>query len=108
MMAIENMTSYIKELANIRENVRRVGQFGESFEIIFRRKSDTRKSRKWFDNKYKKQNVICIMCDGEFYVLKNPKSLKIKRYAQVWTLGRHDEKRKSRLVVDEQLASTDQ
>ncbi|KAG1168995.1 hypothetical protein G6F70_008768 [Rhizopus microsporus] len=108
MMAIENMTSYIKELANIRENVRRVGQFGESFEIIFRRKSDTRKSRKWFDNKYKKQNVICIMCDGEFYVLKNPKSLKIKRYAQVWTLGRHDEKRKGRLVVDEQLASTDQ
>lgn len=44
------------------------------------------------------------MCDGEFYILKDPKSLKFTRFAQIWTLGRSDEKRKGRLVLDEQQA----
>lgn len=102
-MTIEDMFSYLKKLANIRKHVSRVGQFETPFEIVFREPKDTPK--KWWHsfvgNKYKRNNVICIMCDGEFYILKDPKSLKFKRYAQIWTLGKHDEKIKGRLVKDE-------
>ncbi|CAO3699507.1 unnamed protein product [Rhizopus stolonifer] len=103
IMAIENMRSYIKELANMRNHVFRVGQFDAPFDIEFCKKSDKRQS--WYENSYKKNNVICIMCDGEFYIIKNPKALKFKRYAQIWTLGRNDEKKMGRLVQDEQAMS---
>ncbi|KAI9283343.1 ATP-NAD kinase-like domain-containing protein [Sporodiniella umbellata] len=104
IMAIENMRSYIKELANLRNHVFRVGQFSGPFEIEFCEK--TNKKHSWFDNSYKKKNVICIMCDGEFYIIKNPKALKFKQYAQIWTLGRNDDKKMGRLVQDEQAVSS--
>lgn len=107
IMTIQNMTSYIKKLANIRQHVSRVGQFETPFEIIFR-KPQTHSNKSWwkrcFENKYKRENTICIMCDGEFYIIKNPKTLKFKRFAQVWTLGRNDEKVKGRLVQDEEVS----
>ncbi|KAF1803386.1 ATP-NAD kinase-like domain-containing protein [Mucor lusitanicus] len=112
IFTIENMVSYIKKLANIRQHVSRVGQFETPFEIVFREppaSSATKQhGKKWWqsmtENKYKQRNVICIMCDGEFYILKDPKSLKFKRFAQVWTLGRLDEHVRGRLVQDEQIS----
>lgn len=101
------MTSYIKKLANIRQHVSRVGQFETPFEIMFR-KPQALKSKSWWsgllENRYKRENTICIMCDGEFYIIKDPKTLKFRRFAQVWTLGRHDEKVKGRLVQDEEVS----
>lgn len=111
IMTIQNMTSYIKKLANIRNHVSRVGQFETPFEIVFRQPQKSEKKSWWkscFENKYKRDNVICIMCDGEFYIIKDPKTLKLKRFAQVWTLGRHDEKVKGRLVKDEQVSQQQQ
>lgn len=109
VMTIQDMTSYIKKLANIRQHVSRVGQFETPFEIIFRERRKDQEKKSWwkrtfFENKYKRNNIICIMCDGEFYILKDPKALKFKRFAQVWTLGRHDDKVKGKLVVDEQVS----
>ncbi|GAA5813765.1 hypothetical protein MFLAVUS_007252 [Mucor flavus] len=107
IMTIQNMTSYIKKLANIRQHVSRVGQFETPFEIVFRKpQTDSNKSwwKRCFENKYKRENTICIMCDGEFYIIKNPKTLKFKRFAQVWTLGRNDEQVKGRLVQDEEVS----
>ncbi|CAO3645116.1 unnamed protein product [Mucor fragilis] len=110
VFTIENMVSYIKKLANIRQHVSRVGQFETPFEIVFREPASlsSKQNKKWWqnltENKYKQRNVICIMCDGEFYILKDPKSLKFKRFAQVWTLGRLDEHVRGRLVQDEQIS----
>ncbi|KAI9358735.1 ATP-NAD kinase-like domain-containing protein [Pilaira anomala] len=107
IMTIQNMTSYIKKLANIRQHVSRVGQFETPFEIMFR-KPQVLRSKSWWngllENRYKRENTICIMCDGEFYIIKDPKTLKFRRFAQVWTLGRHDEKVKGRLVQDEEVS----
>lgn len=107
IMTIQDKTSYIKKLANIRHHVSRLGQFETPFEIVFREPKKDQKKSWWktmFENKYKRRNIICIMCDGEFYIIKDPKSLKFNRFAQVWTLGRHDEKVKGRLVQDEQVS----
>lgn len=105
IMTIEDMFSYLKKLANIRRHVSRVGQFETPFEIQFRAPPKTEIPNRWWHpfvgNKYKRNNVICIMCDGEFYILKDPKSLKFKRYAQIWTLGKHDDLVEGRLVRDE-------
>ncbi|RCH92406.1 hypothetical protein CU098_010866 [Rhizopus stolonifer] len=107
VMSIENTFSYLKKLANFRQHVSRIGQFETPFEIIFREPQDTKKKKSWWpfsrDNKFKRDNIICIMCDGEFYVLKDPKSLRFKRFAQIWTLGKLDERTKGRLVQDEQI-----
>jgi hypothetical protein len=45
------------------------------------------------------------MCDGEFYILKDPKTLKFQRYAQIWTLGKRDDKMQGRLVKDEMISA---
>ncbi|KAI8882591.1 hypothetical protein K501DRAFT_333936 [Backusella circina FSU 941] len=93
VMVIEDMVSYILKLANIRSHVSRIGQFETPFEIHFREPQKTKKLRwysRWIENKYKLTNTICIMCDGEFYILKDPKTLKFRRYAQIWTLGKDD------------------
>ncbi|KAI9478190.1 MAG: ATP-NAD kinase-like domain-containing protein [Benjaminiella poitrasii] len=110
IMAIQNMFSYLKKLANIRKHVSRIGQFESPFEIHFRKPAPPEeiKAKKWstlFQNRYKKRQVICIMCDGEFYVLKNPKTLKFTRFARICTLGRNDGKAKARLVQDEQVSN---
>lgn len=107
IFTIQDMVSYIKKLANIRQHVSRIGQFETPFEIVFREPSSKQEKKWWqslFVNKYKQRNVICIMCDGEFYILKDPKSLKFKRFAQIWTLGRLDEHVSGRLVQDEQVS----
>ncbi|KAI7877399.1 hypothetical protein K492DRAFT_180828 [Lichtheimia hyalospora FSU 10163] len=107
IMVIQNLFSYFKKLANIRNHVSRLGQFETPFEIRFRdpkRKSSSTPFRwrsMWKRNRYERENVICIMCDGEFYVLKDPKSLTFSRHAQIWTLGRNDQQGVGRLVVDE-------
>ncbi|KAI8047723.1 ATP-NAD kinase-like domain-containing protein [Gilbertella persicaria] len=119
VMTIENMTSYLKKLANIREHVSRIGQFNSPFEINFREPEDHMKEMDKVSNnssawtktkafvkdkkrhKYDKKNVMCIMCDGEFYEMKDPKQIKFERYAQIWTLGRNDEENQGRLVKDE-------
>lgn len=104
IMVIEDMVSYILKLANIRQHVSRIGQFETPFEIHFR-EPPPKRPKKWYtrllENKYKLTNTICIMCDGEFYILKDPKSLRLKRYAQIWTLGKDDGNTKGRLVQDE-------
>jgi hypothetical protein len=83
IMTIQDMTSYIKKLASIRQHVSRVGQFETPFEIVFRKPKEQTKSswckRTFLKNTYKRNNIICIMCDGEFYILKDPKALKFKR-----------------------------
>ena len=126
IMVIHNLFSYFKKLANIRQHVSRIGQFGTPFEILFRPPISTSSSslsgnnnksphqqqqqqrrRLWRPmNQYERDNVICIMCDGEFYIMKDPKSLKFVRYAQIWTLGRNDEKGTGRLVLDEHASSS--
>ncbi|KAI7858349.1 ATP-NAD kinase-like domain-containing protein [Circinella umbellata] len=110
IMVIHNLFSYFKKLANIRQHVSRIGQFGTPFEILFRSPSNNpsqRRRRLWKSmSQYERDNVICIMCDGEFYIMKDPKSLKFVRYAQIWTLGRNDEKGTGRLVLDEHASSS--
>lgn len=113
-MTIQNMVSYIKKLASIRQHVSRIGQFETPFEIVFREPPPSKKSsaqdkkawwnRKILENKYKQKNIICIMCDGEFYILKDPQSLRFKRFAQIWTLGKLDGQVNGRLVRDEQIS----
>ncbi|KAI7905931.1 ATP-NAD kinase-like domain-containing protein [Cokeromyces recurvatus] len=109
IMVIQNIPSYLKKLANIRQHVSRIGQFNTPFEIYFREPESSKTKSKWnsivFQNKYVNKNIICIMCDGEFYVLKDPKSLKFTRYARICTLGRNDKKTKARLVQDEQTSN---
>lgn len=107
IFTIQDMLSYIKKLANIRQHVSRIGQFETPFEIVFREPPSKQDKNWWqnlFVNKYRQRNVICIMCDGEFYILKDPKSLRFKRFAQIWTLGRLDEHVSGRLVQDEQVS----
>ncbi|KAI9490259.1 ATP-NAD kinase-like domain-containing protein [Zychaea mexicana] len=109
VMVIHSLFSYLKKLANIRQHVSRIGQFGTPFEIAFRPPSERSNKRRslWRRvNRYERDNVICIMCDGEFYILKDPKSLKFVRFAQIWTLGRRDEKGTGRLVLDEHTSSS--
>ncbi|KAI9248229.1 ATP-NAD kinase-like domain-containing protein [Phascolomyces articulosus] len=119
IMVIHNLFSYFKKLANIRQHVSRIGQFATPFEILFRppvsyNSSDNtsikNKLRQQHQrrrmNQYERDNVICIMCDGEFYIIKDPKSLKFNRFAQIWTLGRSDEKSTGRLVLDEHASSS--
>ncbi|KAI9029696.1 ATP-NAD kinase-like domain-containing protein [Phycomyces nitens] len=114
IMVIDNLFSYFKKLANIRSHVSRVGQFETEFEINFRppHKPEGAESRSlWTSlkkriidikkNKYERDNIVCIMCDGEFYTIKDPKVLKFNRFAQISTLGRSDEISKGRLVADE-------
>ncbi|KAI7872916.1 hypothetical protein BDF14DRAFT_1750190 [Spinellus fusiger] len=106
IIVIETMWSYIKKLMNIRRHVSRIGQFSDSFAIHFR-PPVVHKGR-WWDHlclsRYAKENRICIMCDGEFYIIKDPKQVTFKRCAQIWALGRSDSHSKGRLVMDE-LAS---
>ncbi|KAI8991992.1 ATP-NAD kinase-like domain-containing protein [Mycotypha africana] len=119
VMSIENMTSYLKKLANIRGHVSRIGQFDSPFDINFREpehhvkevnkldgKTSTWTKAKAFlkdkkRHKYEKKNMMCIMCDGEFYEMKDPKSIEFNRFAQIWTLGKSDSKSQGRLVLDE-------
>ncbi|KAI8884752.1 hypothetical protein K501DRAFT_332434, partial [Backusella circina FSU 941] len=124
VMTIENMRSYLKKLANVRDHVSRLGQFDSPFEINFRPPSEHQKERDRIKNpsifektkvalkdktrnKYEKMNTICIMCDGEFYEIKNPKSVKFYRFAQIWTIGRDDDEYQGRLVGDELAAAAD-
>ncbi|KAI8976929.1 ATP-NAD kinase-like domain-containing protein [Pilobolus umbonatus] len=90
IMLIENMKSYLKKIMNMRRHVSRIGQFKAPLEINFLE-----------NNINQKQNIICIMCDGEFYEMKNPKSISFTRYKQIWTLGRDDKVNQGRLVADE-------
>ncbi|OBZ85302.1 Diacylglycerol kinase A [Choanephora cucurbitarum] len=124
VMTIENMTSYLKKLANIRHHVSRIGQFDSPFEINFREPEDHMKETdKLADNtsawtktkafvkdkkrhKFEKKNMLCVMCDGEFYEIKDPKSIAFECFAQIWTLGRNDE-HQGRLVKDELDAQQD-
>jgi hypothetical protein len=123
-MTIENMRSYLKKLANIRDHVSRLGQFDSPFEINFRPPSEHQKERDRIEkpsllekakatlkdkkrNKYEKENTICIMCDGEFYEIKDPKTVKFNRFAQIWTIGRDDDNDQGRLVLDELAAAAD-
>ncbi|KAI8059718.1 ATP-NAD kinase-like domain-containing protein [Thamnidium elegans] len=124
IMTIENMTSYLKKLANIRDHVSRIGQFDSPFEINFREPEQHKKevdkvqrNSMWTKtkafvkdkarHKYEMDNLICIMCDGEFYEIKDPKSIEFNRFAQIWTLGRDDDKNQGRLVADELNAQKD-
>ncbi|KAL0073750.1 hypothetical protein F4703DRAFT_1895436 [Phycomyces blakesleeanus] len=103
VMVIESMYSYVKKLANIRKHVSRIGQFENPFTIHFRPPNTIRES--WWKrlhlNQYERENMVCIMCDGEFYVIKDPKEITFRRCAQIWTLGRSDSKQTGRLVLDE-------
>ncbi|CAO3591989.1 unnamed protein product [Absidia cylindrospora] len=105
LMAIGSMFSYIKKLANFRNHVSRVGQFGHPFKIEFKPPSPlspaSSNEQKKFTNRYERDNIICIMCDGEFYEVKDPKEISLQRFDQIWTLGKSDEKHQSRLVRDE-------
>ncbi|KAI8639829.1 ATP-NAD kinase-like domain-containing protein [Parasitella parasitica] len=118
VMSLENMTSYLKKLANFRNHVSRIGQFDSPFEINFREpehhmkkvdKVDSNSAwvkakafvKDMFRHKYEKKNIMCVMCDGEFYEISNPKSISFNRFAQIWTLGRNDEENQGRLVKDE-------
>ncbi|KAI9247819.1 ATP-NAD kinase-like domain-containing protein [Helicostylum pulchrum] len=124
IMTIENMTSYLKKLANIRDHVSRIGQFNSPFKINFREPEHHTKevdkaqnSSMWTKtkalikdktrHKYEMDNVICTMCDGEFYEIKDPKSIEFNRFAQIWTLGRDDDMNQGRLVTDELDAQKD-
>jgi hypothetical protein len=124
-MSIENMTSYLKKLANVRDHVSRIGQFDSPFEINFREPdhhvkqvdllgehpSAWEKTKAFIKdrkrNKYEKKNMMCIMCDGEFYEIKDPKSIEFNRFAQICTLGRNDKENQGRLVKDELDAKQD-
>lgn len=114
IMVIQNLISYFKKLANIRNHVSRLGQFETPFEIRFRDPKQQQQQQQssswwrsmWKRNRYERENVICIMCDGEFYVLKDPKSLIFSRHAQIWTLGRNDQQGVGRLVLDELGSNT--
>ncbi|ORE21719.1 hypothetical protein BCV71DRAFT_224971 [Rhizopus microsporus] len=125
IMTIENMVSYLKKLANIRNHVSRIGQFETPFAIHFRppevheselakmkKTSWTKKAQAMIKNKtrhkYEKRNVICIMCDGEFYEIKDPKTIEFKLYDQIWTLGRNEKEKQGRLVKDELDTKQDQ
>ena len=123
VMTIENMTSYLKKLANVRDHVSRIGQFDSPFEINFheptvhRKETEKVKGSGWSKamaalkdakrHKFEKNNTICIMCDGEFYEMKDPKSISFDRFEQIWTLGRDDEENQGRLVADELNAEGD-
>ncbi|KAI9473481.1 MAG: ATP-NAD kinase-like domain-containing protein [Benjaminiella poitrasii] len=125
VMSIENMTSYLKKLANIRHHVSRIGQFDTPFEINFRAPEHHLKevdkleqsSSVWSKtkafmkdksrHKYEKKNIMCIMCDGEFYEIKDPKSISFNCFTQIWTLGKSDDENQGRLVKDELDAKTD-
>ncbi|CAO0798623.1 unnamed protein product [Mucor circinelloides] len=124
VMSLENMTSYLKKLANFRDHVSRIGQFDSPFEIIFREPEHHMKevdkvnsNSAWVKvkammkdktrHKFEKKNIMCIMCDGEFYEIKDPKSIEFNRFAQIWTLGRNDEENQGRLVKDELDAKID-
>ncbi|KAI8141184.1 ATP-NAD kinase-like domain-containing protein [Fennellomyces sp. T-0311] len=110
VFVLENMTSYIKKLANIRKHVARIGQFGGLFEIHFRepaRRSESRQTgcfsmcSSW-NNHYTRNNILGVMCDGEFYSIRCPQMIRFRRIAQVTTLGRNDAEKQGRLVQDEQ------
>lgn len=124
VISLENMTSYLKKLANFRDHVSRIGQFDSPFEINFREPEHHMKevdkvnsNSAWAKakafvkdksrHKYEKKNIMCIMCDGEFYEIKDPKSICFDRFAQIWTLGRNDEENQGRLVKDELDAKID-
>lgn len=96
LMVINSMYSYIKKLANFRRHVSRIGQFGCPFNIEFRPPNEHDQQRK--KHPYEKENIICIMCDGEFYEVKDPKEISFELFNQVWTLGKNT---KCRLVRDE-------
>ncbi|KAI8146603.1 ATP-NAD kinase-like domain-containing protein [Fennellomyces sp. T-0311] len=107
IMVIQSMFSYLKKLANFRQHVSRIGQFGAPFEIVFRAPQDNKnKYSRFTTNRYERDNVIGIMADGEFIVMKDPKSLKFNRFAQIWALGRDDHINKGRLVLDEQASAS--
>ncbi|KAI8886408.1 hypothetical protein K501DRAFT_244085 [Backusella circina FSU 941] len=118
VMTIENMKSYLKKLASFHDHVSRLGQFDSPFEINFRdpaaherelekvkTESSWKKTRAAikdrFRHKYEKNNIICIMCDGEFYEIKDPKSIEFNQFTQIRTLGRNDDETQGRIVVDE-------
>lgn len=126
IMTIENMVSYFKKLANFRQHVSRLGQLNTPFDINFRppevHQKEVKKiksSSNWEKakallkdkrrHKYEKSNTICIMCDGEFYEIKDPKSISFDCFAQIWTLGhKQDNINMGRLVRDEVNSRNDQ
>ncbi|KAI8338080.1 ATP-NAD kinase-like domain-containing protein [Chlamydoabsidia padenii] len=87
LMVIGNMYSYIKKLANFRRHVSRIGQFGCPFNIEFRPPPSQPDKKK---HPYEKENIICIMCDGEFYEIKDPKEISFELFNQIWTLGKNN------------------
>ncbi|KAI9320786.1 diacylglycerol kinase accessory domain-containing protein [Dichotomocladium elegans] len=105
VIALESMVSYIKKLINMRKHVSRVGQFEGPFEIQFRdpthghQRKDSGFACFGRPNWYERKNLVGIMCDGEFYMMKDPRSIKFERAAQVWTLGRNDAQGRSRLYA---------
>jgi hypothetical protein len=105
VLVIDNTYSYLKKLANFRDHVSRVGQFASPFQIDFREPDLTYKSKWWRRRRdktdYKNPSIICIMCDGEFYEVKHPRTIKFRRFAQITTLGSPDGN--SRLVRDEKV-----
>ncbi|KAI7874101.1 hypothetical protein K492DRAFT_154264 [Lichtheimia hyalospora FSU 10163] len=112
MIALGNMYSYIKKLLNVRQHVSRVGQFKTPFEIIFRKPSNhhQRKMAGCLDfarrNRYERKNIMGVMCDGEFFLIKDPKTIRFEHNARIWTLGRDSEDGKQgRLVQDEKFSA---
>ncbi|ORX50496.1 hypothetical protein DM01DRAFT_1363657 [Hesseltinella vesiculosa] len=99
VMVISNLFSYLKKLANYRKHVSRIGQFASPFSIEFwppdQRPHQAQRSR------HERDNVICLMCDGEFYEMKDPKAVTFDWCAQIWTLGYHDGEKMGRIVHDE-------
>ncbi|KAI9497077.1 ATP-NAD kinase-like domain-containing protein [Zychaea mexicana] len=114
VIAMENMMSYLKKLANFRDHVARVGQFPGPFEIHFREPPETATGAQPHENtgclhmwqrrrrnKYERKNVLGVMVDGEFYRIRHPQRVRFERIAQVVTLGRSDQQKQGRLVRDE-------
>ncbi|KAI8062429.1 ATP-NAD kinase-like domain-containing protein [Gongronella butleri] len=102
IMAISTLFSYLKKLANFRHHVSRIGQFASSFTVNFwppnARPTQAHRGR------HERENIICVMCDGEFYEIKDPNSISFQWYAQIWTLGHLNGDNTGRIVRDE-LAS---
>ncbi|OZJ05419.1 hypothetical protein BZG36_01658 [Bifiguratus adelaidae] len=112
VFCIGNIASYLKKLANYRDHVSRIGQFESPFELRFREANRDNGSGVFggkFKRRYRKddkldsgdEGTICFMCDGEFYEVRDPKSLTLRRYAQITSIGQSPDS--SRLVRDEMM-----
>lgn len=110
MIALGNMYSYIKKLLNARQHVSRVGQFKTPFDIVFRKPSLKHHGGGCLDfarrNRYERKNIMGVMCDGEFFLIKDPKTIRFEHKARIWTLGRDSKDgQQGRLVQDEKFSA---